>query len=199
MSPAQEDLVFHGLSGPEALAQRPLIVLIGIAAAGKLLWLAVGDQLRVVAREFGAAALGRLAAPLIAMAAICADSYDTSRIAEVGVATLLLAWSGCVRRWPPRAVAALAIGNLVLPSVYVSPYFERSLGVMWPPGLYSAYHGFRADTLSASQSAGAPIEDVGVQDGGSLAGKLSSDVVATGSGARGGTAAASPLHRPSTR
>ena len=88
--------------------------------------------------------------------------------------------------WPRRAFMALALGNLVLPSVYVSPYFAHSLGVMWPPGLYSAYHGFRADTLSADQSAGEPGE-VGVQDGGSLAGKLSSEVVSIRSGARSST------------
>jgi hypothetical protein len=174
---------FHGLSGPEALAQRPLIVLIGIAAAAKLVWLAVGDQLVYIARQYGVAALARLAAPLAAMLAICAVSYDTSRMGEVGVVTLLLAWSGCARRWPRWAIMALAVGNLVVPSVYVSPYFARSMGVMWPPGLYSAYHGFRADTLSADQSAGEPGE-VGVQDGGSLAGKLSSEVVSIRSGAR---------------
>ena len=188
---------FHGTSGPDELLRRPLIVLLGIAAAGKLVWLAVGDQLRYVAREYGAAALGRLAAPLVAMLAICAVSYDTSRIAEVGAATLLLAWSGCVRRWPRRMTVAVAIANLVLPSVYVSPYFARSLGIMWPPGLYSAYHGFRADTLAAAQSAGAPAAAVGVQAGGSLAGKLSSDAVSTGSG---DGAAATPLtERSSTR
>jgi hypothetical protein len=139
---------YQGMSGPEALVQRPLVILFGIAAAYKLLWLAIGAQLVFVARRFGAAALGRLAAPLVSLAAICAISYDTSRIAEVGFPALLLAWSGCVQRWKRAAIVAAAIANLLLPSVYVSPYFDRPLGIMWPPGLYSAYHGFRADTVS---------------------------------------------------
>jgi hypothetical protein len=144
-----EQVHFHGLSGPEALARRPLVILFGVAAAGKLLWLAVGEHLVFAARRFGPAALARLAAPLLGMAAICVLSYDTSRMAEVGFPTLLLAWSGCVARWPRRAILAVAIANLALPSVYVSPYFENALGVMWPPGLYAAYHGFRADTIAS--------------------------------------------------
>jgi hypothetical protein len=147
-----EQTHFQGLSGPDALMRRPLIVLIGIAAAYKLLWVPVGSQLLFVARRHGAGACARLSAPLIGMAVICIVSYDTSRMAEVAFATLLLAWSGCVTRWSRAAVTALAIANLVLPSVYVSPYFERGLGVMWSPGLYAAYHGFRADRVSTGES-----------------------------------------------
>ncbi len=137
---------YQGLSGPEAVATRPGTVLFGILAANKLLLLAIAAQLVYVARGFGAAAAARLAAPLAAVAVMCVLSYDTSRMVEVGFLTLLVSWSGCLRRWPPRFATAIAIANLLLPSLYVSPYFSRPLGIIWPPGLYSTYHLFRADT-----------------------------------------------------
>jgi len=139
---------FQGLSGPEAVAQRPLVVLFGILAGYKLLWLVIGDQLAFTALRCRPSALGRLAAPLVGMAAICVLSYDTSRMAEVGFLTLLWSWPGWIARWSTRAVLAVAAANFLIPSVYVTPYFNHPLGVIWPPGLYSAYHGFRSDTVS---------------------------------------------------
>ncbi|MGH6990755.1 MAG: hypothetical protein ACREE3_12740, partial [Stellaceae bacterium] len=60
----------------------------------------------------------------------------------------LWAWSGWAARRPRHIVLAVAVANLLLPSVYVSPYFRRPFGVVWTPGLYSVYDGFAANTVA---------------------------------------------------
>lgn len=139
---AQVDYAGH--SGPQLLLSRPLTEVLGMLVANKLLWLLVAGHGIAVWRRSGAADAVRVLAPAAAALLVCVPSYDTSRMAGVGFMTLLLAFAGQADRLKTVAGQGVLIVNLLLPSVYVSPIVEQPLGVVWMPGLYSAYHGFVA-------------------------------------------------------
>jgi hypothetical protein len=122
-------------SGPELLLARPGTVLFGMLVANKLLWGVVAVHLVTALRRRGAAAW-RIVLPVVAGLALCVPSYDTSRMAGMGCLSLILAYAAC---WPAlqRGFGRfLVVANLLLPSVYVSPFVEVPLGVVWGPGLY---------------------------------------------------------------
>lgn len=137
---------YQGHSGPKLLLARPLVVALGVAVAFKLLWLPMIAYLTDAGRE-EIVPLLRRSAPLAAALGLCVLSYDTSRMAGMAFVTLLAALPPLWERLGARARTVLFGINLILPSPYVSPSADTPFGMIWYPGLYSAYCNFNTDYL----------------------------------------------------
>ena len=107
---------------------HPGLATLGAVMAYKLYWLPVVMALRRRgAWPMAVAALASL--PLILLGS------DTSRLVQFSSLALFLAVSTELGTWPTPARRALAIANLVVPSLYVAV----NAGLLWGPGLYSVY------------------------------------------------------------
>ena len=115
-------------SAVDLVRSHPSLAALGAILAYKLYWLPV------------LAALRRRGAWLLSLAALASLPLillgsDTSRLVQFSSLALFLAVSTELDTWPTSARSALALANLVVPSLYVAV----NAGLLWGPGLYSVY------------------------------------------------------------
>ncbi len=118
-------------AGPSTLdwvRSHPGLAALGTVIAYKLYWLPVLMALRRRGVwPMSVAALASL--PLILLGS------DTSRLVQFSSLALFFAVSAELGTWPTSARRVLALANLFVPSLYVAV----NAGLLWGPGLYSAY------------------------------------------------------------
>ncbi len=117
-----------GETAPGLVLAHPGRALLGIGFAYKLYWILVPAGL-------AQPTLRPLAFAVLAALILAVIGTDTSRLVEFGSLAFFLLATGILPGWPRRLRIALAVANLVVPSLYVATNAEP----LWGDGFYSAY------------------------------------------------------------